>query len=121
MSHVVTIQTKVHNAHAAVSACQRLNLPMPVQGTAQLDGGEATGLIIHLSGWQYPVVIDTLTGVIRYDSEGLDADRQQQLRHFLQIYVIEKARLACQKKPYAVSGQAPKDNGIKVPMIERGD
>ena len=58
MSHIVTIQTKVHDPAAVAAACQRLQLPAPVQGTAQLFSGQATGLLVQLPGWQYPVVID---------------------------------------------------------------
>jgi NAD(P)-dependent dehydrogenase (short-subunit alcohol dehydrogenase family) len=43
MSHVVTIQTKVHDPAAVAAACQRLNLAAPVQGTARLYSGEASG------------------------------------------------------------------------------
>jgi hypothetical protein len=68
MSHVVTLQSKVHDPVAVAAACQKLNLPAPVQGTAQLFSGEATGLIVRLPDWYYPVVIDTLTGVVRYDN-----------------------------------------------------
>ena len=43
MSHVVTIQTKVHDPAAVAAACQRLNLAAPVQRTTRLYSGEATG------------------------------------------------------------------------------
>jgi hypothetical protein len=39
MSHIVTIQTKVHDPAAVSAACQRLGLPAPTQGTAQLFSG----------------------------------------------------------------------------------
>ena len=45
MSHVVAIQTKVHDPVAVAAACQRLNLAAPVQGTVHLYSGEATGFI----------------------------------------------------------------------------
>ncbi len=64
MSHVVEIQTKVHDPAAA---CQRLSLAAPVQGTVRLYSGEATGLIVRLPGWPYPAVVEPLTGTIRYD------------------------------------------------------
>jgi hypothetical protein len=32
MSHIVTVQTKVHDPAAILAACRRLNLPEPVQG-----------------------------------------------------------------------------------------
>lgn len=51
MSHIVTIQTKVHDPAAVAAACQRLQLPAPVQGEAQLFSGPATGLLVHLPGW----------------------------------------------------------------------
>jgi hypothetical protein len=43
MSHIVAIQTKVHDPHAVAAACRRLNLAAPVQGTAKLYSGEAEG------------------------------------------------------------------------------
>jgi hypothetical protein len=43
MSHVVTIQTKVHDPATVAAACRRLGLPEPVPGTVRLNGGEATG------------------------------------------------------------------------------
>jgi hypothetical protein len=59
MSHIVTVQTKVHDPAAVASACQRLGLAQPIRGTAELFSGEATGLLLQLPGWQYPAVIDT--------------------------------------------------------------
>ena len=66
MSHIVTIQTRLHDPVAVAAACRRLNLPAPVQGTARLYAGEATGLIVQLPDWQFPVAIDTLTGTVRH-------------------------------------------------------
>ena len=68
MSHLVTIQTKVRDPVAVAAACQRLGLTAPVEGTTRLYSGEATGLLVQLPGWQYPVVIDTLAGTLRYDN-----------------------------------------------------
>ena len=47
MSHIVTIQTKVHDPHAVAAACRRLNLAAPVQGTTKLYSSEAEGLIVQ--------------------------------------------------------------------------
>ena len=60
MSNVVTIQTKVHDPAAVAAACQRLNMAAPVQGTARLYSGDATGLIVRLPGWQYRIVAELL-------------------------------------------------------------
>jgi hypothetical protein len=67
MSHFVTVQTRVHDPAAVAAACQRLNLAPPQHGTARLYSGEATGLLVQLPGWLYPIVIDTLSGLIRFD------------------------------------------------------
>src|SRR5690242_1205852 len=68
MSHIVTVQTRVHDPQAVAAACRRLGLAEPVEGTARLFGGEAAGLLVQLPDWQYPVVIDLPTGTLRYDN-----------------------------------------------------
>jgi hypothetical protein len=118
MSHIVSIQTKLHDPAAIAAACQRLNLPAPVQDTARLFSGEATGLIVHLPGWQYPVVIDPLTGTVRYDNYSGRWGDQHHLDRFLQMYAVEKAKLEARKKGYQVSEQALQDGGIRLQIIE---
>jgi hypothetical protein len=65
MSHLVTVKTRIHDPAAIAAACRRLGLPAPVQGTAKLYSGEASGLLVQLPGWQYPVVIDPSSGDVR--------------------------------------------------------
>ena len=62
MSHIVTITTEVRDPAAIAAACRRLGLPEPVQGTARLFEGEATGLLVTLPGWLYPCVCNPATG-----------------------------------------------------------
>ena len=118
MSHIVTIQTRLHDAGAIESACRRLGLPAPTQGTAQLFSGEATGFIIQFPGWQYPVVVDNLSGLVRYDNYGGCWGEQSQLDHFLQAYAIEKARLEARKKGYTVTEEALENGSVKLQIIE---
>ena len=114
MSHIVTIKTEVHD-HAAVSAaCRRLELPLPLLGTAQLFSGQATGLIVRLPGWTYPAVIDTANGQVRYDNYGEAWGDQAQLDRFLQAYAVEKARIEARKKGHQVTEQALADGSIKL-------
>jgi hypothetical protein len=118
MSHLVSLQTKLQDAAALSAACQRLNLDPPQHGTAQFYSGEAEGLLVQLSGWQYPIVIDTLSGVVRYDHfEGRWGD-QERLDHFLQLYAVEKAKLEARKKGYTFSEQSLQDGSIKLNIIE---
>jgi hypothetical protein len=120
MSHIVTIQTKVHDPTAVAAACERLNLTVPVHGTAKLFSGEATGLLLQLPGWQYPAVIDTLSGTVRFDIfEGHWGD-QSQLDRFLQMYAVERAKLEARKKGYSVSEQALENGSIKLQIAEGG-
>jgi hypothetical protein len=118
MSHVVQIQTRVQDPAALTAACCRLGLSEPIQGAAQLYSGEATGLLVQLPGWQYPAVIDTLTGTIKYDNfEGHWGD-QTHLDRLLQMYAVEKARLEARKKGLFVSEQVIQDGSILVQIHE---
>ena len=120
MSHIVSIQTKVHDPVAVAAACARMNLAAPVQGTAKLFSGEATGLVVQLPDWQYPAVIDTQTGQVQYDNfEGNWGD-QRHLDRLMQTYAVEKARLEARKKGYQVNEQQLQDGSIKLQIIEGG-
>ena len=46
MSHLVTIETKVHDAAALVAACHRLGLAEPVHSNVRLYSADATGLAV---------------------------------------------------------------------------
>lgn len=119
MSHIVTIQTKVHDPHAVAAACRRLNLASPVQGTARLYSGEAEGLVVRFPGWHYPAVIDPLTGTVRYDNFNGHWGDQVQLDRFLQAYAVEKAALEARKRGHAVTEQLLEDGSIKLQIVER--
>src|SRR6202790_1619564 len=106
MSHIVTIQTRLHDPAAVAAACKRLGLAEPVHGKAKLYSGEAEGLLLQLPGWRYPAVIDVLTGAVRYDNFQERWGEQQHLDRFLQAYAVEKAKLEARKKGYAVHEQA---------------
>jgi hypothetical protein len=118
MSHIVSIQTKARDPAAVAAACQRLGLPAPTQGTARLYGGEVTGLLVQLPGWQYPVVLDTATGEVRYDNFRERWGEQQHLDRFLQMYAVERAKQEARRKGYAVSEQALQDGSIRLRIVE---
>jgi len=120
MSHIVTIQTKVRDPAALAAACARLNLPTPVEGTARLFSGEATGLLVQLPGWQYPVVIDPQSGEVRYDNFEGRWGEQKELDRLMQSYAVEKCRLECRKKGYHFSEQLLADGSVKLQIVEGG-
>jgi hypothetical protein len=114
MSHIVTIETKIHDPIAVDAACRRLGLNQPIQGTAQLYSGEEAGLLVQLPAWQFPVVIDTLSGAVRFDNfEGRWGDAKE-FDRFLQIYAVEKAKLEGRKKGWQVREQNLQDGSIRV-------
>ena len=118
MSHIVTVQTRLHDPAAVGAACRRLGLAEPVQGKARLFAEEAEGLVVRLPGWRFPAVIDVLTGLVRYDTFGGAWGEQAQLDRLMQAYAVEKAKLEARKKGYAVSEQQLQDGSIRVQIIE---
>jgi hypothetical protein len=114
MSHIVTIETRVHDSAALTAACRRLGLAEPIYGNVQLFSADATGLSVKLPGWQYPIVVDTAEGSIKYDNyEGRWGDPAE-LGRLLQMYAVEKAKLEARKKGYCVTEQTREDGSIVV-------
>ena len=120
MSHLVQIQTQVKDPEAVRAACRRLQFPEPTHGTAQLFSGQATGLIVQLPGWQYPVVCDPATGDLKYDNFGGRWGEQVQLDRFLQMYAVEKARIEARRSGNSLTEQPLSDGSIKL-TIQVGD
>lgn len=120
MSHVVQIQTEVRDPVAIRSACDRLQLPEPVQGEFQLFSTTATGWAVRLPEWRYPVVCDVSTARVAYDNFEGRWGRQQELDRFLQGYVVEKARIEARRKNYTVSEQSLADGSIKLTIQTGG-
>lgn len=90
LSHIVEIKTEVRDAVAVRAACGRLKLEAPVQGSAQLFSGTATGLIVNLPDWKYPAVFDTESGHARFDNYNGAWGDQAELNKFSQAYACEK-------------------------------
>jgi hypothetical protein len=112
MSHLVTIETRVHDSAALTAACRRLGLAEPVRENVRLFSGEATGLSVKLPGWQYPIVVDTAAGSIKYDNYEGNWGDPAELQRLLQMYAVEKAKLEARKKGYCVNEQTRQDGSI---------
>jgi hypothetical protein len=108
------VKCQVHD-HAAISAaCRRLQLPPPILGTAQLFSGQATGLIVRLPDWTYPIVIDMNIGQVCYDNfNGCWGDRAH-LDRLLQTYAVERVRIEARKKGHQLTEQPLVDGSIKL-------
>jgi hypothetical protein len=114
LSHIVSIKTEVRDAQAVAEACRRLGLPEPVTGTATLFSGEATGLLVRLPDWNYPVVFDPAAGQVQFDNYGGAWGDRKHLDRFMQVYAVEKARLEARKRGHNVVEQSLPDGSIKL-------
>ena len=87
----------VTDAAALSAACRRLGLAEPVQGTAQVFFTAATGLLIALPGWTYPVVADLATGELQYDNYNGSWGDAAELDKLLQAYAVERRKAEAQR------------------------
>jgi hypothetical protein len=114
MSHVVSIKTRVRDPAALAEACRGLGLAEPVTGTATLYSAEATGLVVQLPGWTYPVVFDASSGEARYDNFGGAWGEQAQLDRLLQAYAVAKVRIEARRSGHSVTEQPLADGSVRL-------
>ena len=120
MSHIVTIRTQIRDAAALAAACARLGLSPPEHGTAQLFSSPATGQVVRLPGWTYPVVVDTTAGQVQYDNYHGAWGNQAELDRLIQAYAVEKAKLEARRAGHSVTEQALADGSIKLTVAVGG-
>lgn len=114
MSHIVTIKTQIRDSGALSAACTKLGLEQPTQGTAELYSSKATGHIVKLPGWEYPVVVNAATGQIDYDNYNGAWGKQEELDKLLQAYAVEKAKVEARKAGHTVTEQRLSNGSIKL-------
>jgi hypothetical protein len=120
VSHIVTVKTEIRDNAAVAAACRRLGLSQPSRGTTRLFSGEATGLIVQLPDWRYPIVCNTADGEIRYDNYNGRWGDQTELDRFTQAYAIEKVRLEARRKGHGVTEQTLTDGSVKLTVQVAG-
>lgn len=85
--------TTVHDAIALAATCEGQSLAPPVEATVQLEGEVAFGWVIQLPSLRFPVIFDTLSGLVTYHRlDGL-RPRYAHLLRFLHSYQRVKTRL----------------------------
>jgi hypothetical protein len=120
VSHIVTVEARLRDAVALAAACKRLGLAEPVRGTAKLFSAEASGLLVKLPDWLYPVVVDEAEGTLKYDNYNGAWGDPAQLGRLLQAYAVEKARLEARRRGHAVREQALPDGSIRLVITPGG-
>ena len=114
MSHIVTIKTQLRDPAALAAACRRLGHAEPVQGTAQLYSESATGWIVQLPDWLYPVVIQPESGEAHYDNYNGAWGEPAELNKLLQAYAVEKAKIEARRAGNSVAEQALPNGSIRL-------
>jgi hypothetical protein len=114
LSHIVTVATEVRDPDSVHAACRRLGLPEPAHGTATLFEARATGLLVRLPDWLYPVACDLRSGQLRYDNFGGRWGDPRHLDRFLQAYAVERATGEARRRGHAVAERALADGSIRL-------
>ena len=120
MSHIVTVNSQLKDAGGVAAACRRLGLSAPVHKTVKLFSGEATGLAVKLPDWNYPVVIDTANGEVRYDNFEGRWGEQKHLDAFLRAYAVEVVKAQSRRKGHTVTEQTLENGAIKLTVEVNG-
>lgn len=71
-------------------------------------------MLIGLPAWQYPVVIDTASGEVRYDNFEGRWGEQRHLDALLQMYAVEKAKIEARRKGHVCREQQLADGSVKL-------
>lgn len=87
------IVTTVHDPAALAATCRRLSLSPPQYGTIQLDDKEVSDWIVRLPGVRFPIVCDTLTGLIAYHPSDNVFSRYARVMRFVYYFYVIQARL----------------------------
>lgn len=100
------ILTTVHDPVALAATCRRFNIPTPEEGCAHLDDREASGWIVRLPGVRFPIVCDTLTGLIAYHPADNAFGPYGRIMRCIHRYYDVKARL--RQSPRRVLDRGPR-------------
>src|SRR5438034_382357 len=86
------IVSSIHDPRALTAACRQLGLAAPVEGAAQLGAETVRGWVIRLPGVRFPIVCDTLSGLVAYHPlDGLH-DRYRHIMEFIERYYAVRAQ-----------------------------
>jgi len=114
MSHVVTVEAKCTDEGAIRAACRRLGAECLGYGRHALYQGPLNGLGVQLKGWQYPLVINTGSGQVRFDNyEGRWGDARE-LDRFKQAYAVCRARAEAESQGAEIEEERLADGSVRL-------
>jgi hypothetical protein len=86
------VVTTVHDPIALAAACRQLGLAPPVQHAVALHGEKVYGWVIRLPGLRFPLVLDTLSGLVAYHPRDGVFHRFGPIRHLIGRYYALRAQ-----------------------------
>jgi hypothetical protein len=87
------ILTSIHDPAVLAVTCRRLGLDPPQQGACDPGAGGWTHWIIRSPGVLFPIVCDTLTGVVTYHPRDNAFRPYSRIMAFVHRYYAIRARL----------------------------
>lgn len=117
MSHVVTCKVEMKDEQCLVRAAELLGLEVLPRQEHKLFGGQrATGIGVKLPQWQYPVVVDTETGVAHYDNYNGAWGKQVELDKLVQEYTAQTVIKTAEMEGYLVDRQVAENGDLTLTM-----
>jgi hypothetical protein len=101
------VVTTIHNPGAIAATCRALGLAPPKEGSFQYQSLEALGWVVRLHGLRFPIVCDTLRGLIAYHSQDNAFDRYARLMRFVLRCYDAQARLCHENRGRALARSCP--------------
>ncbi len=89
MSVLMKVKYAIKSMSALRTACERLGVELDqnrIQHRVYRE--KPTGYAMHLPGWQYPVVVDDVTGHMTYDNHNGGWGKTEELDRVLQGYTV---------------------------------
>lgn len=121
MSHTVQVKNiECKNEAALEAACAALGLQLSERGRHNLYGQQdVEGRAVRLPGWNYPVIINTETGLASYDNFNGSWGNQTELDRLIQGYSVEAAKMEALLQGYTVSAEQTLDDGsVKLSLCD---
>jgi hypothetical protein len=114
MSHIAKVDIQFKDSNSLKEAAKRLGHKCEeVKNYRFYDGTVASGTVVYLPDWKYPVVIKD-DGEAVYDNYNGHWGKQKELDQLKQIYGVEVAKKQARIKGYSCREVVQPDGKIKV-------
>ena len=104
MSSTMNVKLEIRDVAALTAAVLRMGGSIDAHGGVYklFDDTRHKGRAVHLTGWRYPIVVDTETGKVAYDDYHGKWGNVADLNKLKGYYGVEVATRAARAKGYSV-------------------